>query len=218
MPLKSLVSDWLHSPCLGLRRLAAMRERWGWGSHAPNLAEFWAEAFTGKQRKGAGSCCWCECLTLRGIPPFSGPSCLSSCATWAFCSCFSYLSQVTPTSASVLNLPYPYSYNTLCSWDKKVSVNNLQLFCGREGIAFSTSLQIFMWMFPSSLPPCDRTPLPSLPGKVSVATPLTCVLGSWILLLFAGSEHNRSISLEKPCSKNTLTVFNFKKPLQKCRV
>lgn len=48
--------------------------------------------------------------------------------------------------------------------------------------------------------------------------PLPVILGSWILLLVAVSEQNRSIFLGKLCGKNSFRVLSSKKPQQKCWV
>lgn len=95
---------------------------------------------------------------------------------------FCYLALVTPISGSVINLHYPFNDFTIHSVHQRVSVNNLQSFCWQENSVFSKDLPRLLWMFPFSLPQCQRTPLLFLCWKGSV--PLACALGIWILLLF----------------------------------
>lgn len=100
----------------------------------------------------------------------------------------------TPISGSVVNLCYPFNDFTTHSVHKRVSVNNLQLFCWQNSVFFK-DLQRLPQIFPFSLPQCQCTPVLFLCQKGSI--PFVCTLGSWILLLFAGSEQNRSIFLGK---------------------
>lgn len=79
-----------------------------------------------KASGGAGSCHW-ECLNLR-YPSFQWTLFLVLMCRVGILFLFCYLALVTPISGSVINLCYPFSDFTIHSVQKRVSVNNLQLF------------------------------------------------------------------------------------------
>lgn len=169
---------------------------------------------------GAGNCCCWECLILRDITPFSGPSCLSPCAEWAFCSWFFYLSLFTSISASVVNLPYPFNdlflqYPQFMRQESLHEQSSIVLWTGGQAVSPKASKDCHE-CFPSLCLNVSRARPHFFVGRALWLVPSPVLWGRWLFLLFACSEQKRSIFSEKPCSKNNFRALNSKKPLQKC--
>lgn len=146
--------------------------------------------------------CW-ELLLLgvshleRALPTFIRPSACPHVLSGLFLVFLSVPSPLISVSLYPFNDFFFFFYNTLCSWDKRVTVNSLQLFYGQDS-AFSKSFQRLLCMFPLALfLNVNTLHSPFFVGRALWPVPSPALWEAGFCYFFAGSEQNRILLGEK---------------------